>query len=163
MTCTCVDIYYLHTTTDTISITMLYSQLASENIASPTDIVTYNQKINLDERIHMSNVKLGKCKLIMKLLNTSSSSEILLTMTNNLWYCIQPPSLSSNNNHTAFHVAIRSLNQTTKYELWHHRMGHVGKTTIDKLIDMVDGIPKLFLKIHYINFLTILLVNYSNI
>ena len=65
---------------------MLYSQLASENIVSPTDIVTYNQQINLDERIHISNVKLGKYKLIMKLSNTISSSEIPLTMTNNLWY-----------------------------------------------------------------------------
>ena len=80
----------------------------------------------------------------MKSSNTTSSCEIPLTMTNNLWYYKQPSSVSSNSIHIACHAVIKLLNQTATHELWHHRMGNSGKTAMEKLPCMVDIIPKLF-------------------
>ena len=85
VTCTGVGIYCLHTTTDSILIKMIYSESALETIISPTDIVASDQQLNLEEWIQILNVKLGTGKLIIKSANTTSSCEISLTMTNNIW------------------------------------------------------------------------------
>ena len=87
MTCICVDIYYLHTSTIIIPIKMLYSESASENIVLPTDVVVSYQKLNLDEWIQIPNVKRGIGKLILNASSTTKSCEIPLIISNNLWYC----------------------------------------------------------------------------
>ena len=84
-------------------------------------------------------------------------------MSNNLWYCKQPPSVSTTNIHTICRAVIRSLNQTATYELWHHRMGHAGKHAMEKLSQMVDGVPTLFPKIHYTSAHIVLLAKQQNI
>ena len=146
MMCTGVGIYYLHTTSAIIPIKMLYSESASETIVSPTDVVASDQNLNLDEWIQISNVKLGTGNLILNSSDPTNSCEIPLIMSNNLWYCEQPPSVSTTNIHTICRAVIRSLNQTATYELWHHRMGHAGKHAMEKLSQMVDGVPTLFPK-----------------
>ena len=51
MACTGVGVYYLHTITGVIPIKILYSELASETIVSPTDVIASDQQLNLEEWI----------------------------------------------------------------------------------------------------------------
>ena len=48
--------------------------------------------------------------------------------------------------HTIYKAVIRSLNETSTYELLRHHMGHAAKHNMKKLTDMVDGVPKLLSK-----------------
>ena len=90
----------MHTRTAIISIIILYSESASETIVSPTDVVASDQKLNIDEWIQISNVKLFTGKLILNVSSTTNTYEIPLIMPNKIWYYKQTPSVFTTNIHT---------------------------------------------------------------
>lgn len=38
---------------------------------------------------------------------------------------------------------VRLLTDGTAHELWHHRLGHIGKTVTEIIHEHVEGVPKL--------------------
>ena len=69
-------------------------------------------------------------------------------MINNLWFVEQDMTktlyrASVQNTNSAF---ISAVNSSTLHHLWHHRLGHPGKTITDNVHKSCDGVPRLTLR-----------------
>ena len=64
-------------------------------------------------------------------------------MDNNLWYHYLPPTVLQSDNVPLPVPIICSLTDGATHELWHHRLGHPGKTITEIIHEHVDGVPQL--------------------
>ena len=122
---------------DTIMVKCFYCPNVSNTIISPTDIVQDNRDKYTGWIMHADVERgMGTCKFIAKdgVTHTTYSAY----MENNLWYHY----LETNPSNTE-HAVVRQLTDTAEHELWHHRLGHPGKTVTSIIHDYVDGVPKL--------------------
>ena len=79
---------------------------------------------------------LGECTLIAR--DGVSHARFSAYMENNLWYHYLDHTTSRTSQ-----PQVCKLTDAAEHELWHHRLGHPGKTVTSIIHDHVEGVPKL--------------------
>ena len=122
-----------------------FSAQASGTIISPTDIVSSH--IDVFSGWQMTT-NVDDLTGLFTLLARDGVSHIRFPtfVKNNLWFHhlhVQDNDTHSTKPRSQIRSAVRSLTYNARYELWHHRLGHPGKSITEKFPQSVIGVPPL--------------------
>ena len=122
-----------------------FSEQASGTIISPTDIVFSH--IDVFSGWQMTT-NIDDSTGLFTLLARDGVSHIRFPtfMKNNLWFHhlhVQDNDPHSTKPKSQIRSVVRSMTYNARYELWHHRLGHPGKSITEKFPHSVIGVPPL--------------------
>jgi len=139
--CTHRGIYNLVTRSNSIiPILMLYSPQASHLIISPNDAVVTNEAFS--SWTQHADLETGIGHITFSSPSGLLQEHIDLKMNNNLWFLSTPRCNIAQNSKTNY-SSVNSLRNDLSYKLWHHRLGHPGRDTLQNAQSSCTGVPKL--------------------